>query len=381
MNGRTAFDLLGPLPKGTTVLEASAGTGKTYAIVGLAARFVAEAGVDPASLLLVTFSRAATKELRERTRERFASAAAGLADPSNSRDPLVAHLADADPDTVALRRRRLLQALSDFDAATIVTTHSFCQRMLDGLGIAGERDPDTVLVEAADDLTTEVIADLYLRAYSRVEAATFTSAEATAAARAAIFDPQAVLAPEDARGTPAGDRVAFAEAVRAEVERRKRAVGLRDFDDLPMLLHRVLSDPEHGAAACRRVRERYGVVLVDEFQDTDPLQWDILRRTFHGSGTLVLVGDPKQAIYAFRGAEVLSYLDAVRSADRHQELTTNWRSDQELLDGLEYLHGGAALGHTDIVVHRVDGARPKSRLTGTVPLRLRYLPRTGAGPI
>ena len=124
MNGRTAFDLLGPLPKGTTVLEASAGTGKTYAIVGLAARFVAEAGVDPASLLLVTFSRAATKELRERTRERFASAAAGLADPSTSRDPLVAHLADADPDTVALRRRRLLQALSavSYTHLTLPTT-------------------------------------------------------------------------------------------------------------------------------------------------------------------------------------------------------------------------------------------------------------------
>ncbi|MBC2639215.1 MULTISPECIES: UvrD-helicase domain-containing protein [unclassified Rhodococcus (in: high G+C Gram-positive bacteria)] len=384
VTGAGGFDLLGPLPEGTTVLEANAGTGKTYAIVGLAARFVAEGAVALSQLLLVTFSRAATQELRERTRERFGSAAAALADPAAARlsaDHLIRHLADGDAEEVTVRRRRLLQALSDFDAATIVTTHSFCQRMLDGLGIAGERDPDTVLVEAADDLTAEVIDDLYLRAYSRVEVAPFTPAEATAAARAAIFDPQAVLAPEDARGTPAGERVAFAEAVRAEVERRKRAVGLRDFDDLPMLLHRVLSDPAHGAAACRRVRERYGVVLVDEFQDTDPLQWDILRRTFHGNGTLVLVGDPKQAVYAFRGAEVLSYLDAVRSADRHQELTTNWRSDQELLDGLEYLHGGAALGHPEIVVHRVDGARPKSRLTGAAPLRLRYLPRTGAGPL
>ncbi len=77
----TAFDLFAPLPQGTTVLEASAGTGKTYAIVGLAARFVAEEDIDLSQLLLVTFSRAATKELRERTRERFASAAAGLADP------------------------------------------------------------------------------------------------------------------------------------------------------------------------------------------------------------------------------------------------------------------------------------------------------------
>ncbi|WP_036501069.1 UvrD-helicase domain-containing protein, partial [Nocardia aobensis] len=69
------FDLCGDLPTGTTVLEASAGTGKTYAIVGLAVRFVAEGLVDISQLLLVTFTRAATQELRERTRERFVTVA------------------------------------------------------------------------------------------------------------------------------------------------------------------------------------------------------------------------------------------------------------------------------------------------------------------
>ncbi|MDH6680570.1 exodeoxyribonuclease V beta subunit [Rhodococcus sp. LBL1] len=378
----TAFDLFAPLPTGTTVLEASAGTGKTYAIVGLAARFVAEEGVDLSELLLVTFSRAATKELRERTRERFATAAAGLVDPVAARgsaDPLVAHLAKADDVEVAARRRRLMQALSDFDAGTIVTTHSFCQRMLDGLGIAGERDPDAVLVEEAEDLVAEVIADLFLGRFGRADSRLLTPADARAAARAAIFDPQAALAPEGADGTRAGDAVAFATAVREETRRRKRLVGIRDFDDLPELLHGVLTDPDHGEAACRRVRDRYRVVLVDEFQDTDPQQWGILRAAFHGHSTLVLVGDPKQAIYAFRGAEVLSYLDAVDAADRRQELTCNWRSDAELVAALHHLHGGAALGHADIVVHAVDAAKPGSRLHGAPPLRVRYLSRAGAG--
>ncbi|MDH6281564.1 UvrD-helicase domain-containing protein [Prescottella agglutinans] len=378
----TAFDLFAPLPSGTTVLEASAGTGKTYAIVGLAARFVAEEGVDLSELLLVTFSRAATKELRERTRERFATAAAGLVDPVAARgsaDPLVAHLAKVDDVEVAARRRRLMQALSDFDAGTIVTTHSFCQRMLDGLGIAGERDPDAVLVEEAEDLVAEVIADLFLGRFGRADSRLLTPADARAAARAAIFDPQAALAPEGADGTRAGDAVAFATAVREETRRRKRLAGIRDFDDLPELLHGVLTDPEYGEAACRRVRDRYRVVLVDEFQDTDPQQWGILRAAFHRHSTLVLVGDPKQAIYAFRGAEVLSYLDAVDAADRRQELTCNWRSDAELVAALHHLHGGAALGHADIVVHAVDAAKPGSRLHGAPPLRVRYLSRAGAG--
>ncbi|NKY24653.1 UvrD-helicase domain-containing protein [Nocardia gamkensis] len=378
-----AFEPYGPLPTGTTVLEASAGTGKTHAIVGLAVRYVAEAGVDISQLLLVTFSRAATQELRERTRDRFVAVAAGLADPAAARahaDELVRHLAQAGEGEVRLRQRRLLTALSDFDAGTIATTHSFCQRMLDELGLAGEHDPATRLVETVDDLVGTVVDDLYLHRYARAEPP-FSVKEGRTLALAAVRDRHAALVPDDA----AGERVAFARAVRAETERRKRLAGLRDFDDLLVLLHEVLADPEHGPRACRRIRARYRVALVDEFQDTDPLQWDILRRSFHGHATLVLVGDPKQAIYAFRGAEVLSYLDAVAHAGTRRELTTNWRSDAGLLAALDHLHGGAALGHEEIRVYPVAPTRGWSRLSGpgelTTPMRVRCLPRTGAGPL
>ena len=74
--------------------------------------------------------------------------------------------------------------------------------------------------------------------------------------------------------------------------------------------------PSMGPAAAERLRQRYRIVMVDEFQDTDPIQWEILRRAFHRHTTLILIGDPKQAIYAFRGADVFSYLDAVQQADR-----------------------------------------------------------------
>ncbi|WP_026342671.1 UvrD-helicase domain-containing protein [Nocardia sp. BMG111209] len=377
--------MCGALPAGTTVLEASAGTGKTYAIVGLAVRFVAEAGVDVSQLLLVTFSRAATQELRERTRDRFVAVAAGLADPAAARDSddeLIRHLVQADPAEVRRRRARVLAALSDFDAGTIATTHSFCQRMLDELGLAGERDPGARLVDNVDDLVVTVADDLYLSRYAR-GGAPFPVKEAYTLARAAVQDRHARLAPGPEIGDhPAADRVGFAAAVRTEVQRRKQLSGLRDFDDLLVLLHEVLSDPAHGERACRRIRDRYRVVLVDEFQDTDPLQWDILRRCFHGHAALVLVGDPKQAIYAFRGAEVLSYLDAVAHADGRRELTTNRRSDAGLLSALAHLMGGAALGHNDIAVHPVSAVRPRTRLEGaaTAPLRVRYFTRDGAGP-
>ncbi|WP_280417979.1 UvrD-helicase domain-containing protein [Nocardia carnea] len=379
-----SFALCDALPTGTTVLEASAGTGKTYAIVGLAVRYVAEAAIPISRLLLVTFSRAATQELRERTRDRFVAVAAALADPVAARtatDELVRHLATAEPGEVAARRARLLTALSDFDAGVIATTHSFCRRMLAELGVAGDLDPGVRLVEEADDLTRAVIDDLYLSRYARMPAP-FTIKQAHRFASAAVRDRQAVLAPDT--DDISAQRVAFAAAVRAETERRKRLSSVRDFDDLLVLLRDILADPVRGPGACRRIRDRYPVVLVDEFQDTDPLQWEILYRAFHGHNTLVLVGDPKQAIYAFRGAEVLSYLDAVGQATARRELTTNRRSDAGLLRALEHLLGGAALGHDEIVVPTVSATQPWSRLRGpaelVTALRLRCLPRTGAGP-
>ena len=378
-----AFDIRADLPEGTTVLEASAGTGKTYAIVGLATRFLAEGKAKIADLLLVTFSRAATQELRERARDRIVEAEAALADPAVARedaDDLIRHLADVSDAEVAMRRRRLREALSDFDAGMIVTTHGFCQRMLDGLGFAGDYDPDLTLVERVDDLLAEVVTDLYLARYGeealkRKPPIDFETAAKVA--KDAVYDRQARLVPETGGDEAAQHRFAFARDARAEVALRKQRMRLRDYDDLLGLLHDVLVDGKHGDAACARIRTRFRVVLVDEFQDTDPLQWEILSRTFHGHAVMVLVGDPKQAIYAFRGAEVLSYLDAVRHASQHQELTTNWRSDAALLTALDRLYGGKALGHEEIVVGSVDAAQNEPRLLGAAPLRVRYLPRVG----
>ncbi|WP_020107640.1 UvrD-helicase domain-containing protein [Nocardia sp. 348MFTsu5.1] len=377
------FDITGPLPRGTTVLEASAGTGKTYAIVGLAARYVAD-GIPLSDLLLVTFSRFATAELRERTRLRLTGLATALTDPvaaKKSQDPLAAMLATGPADEVDLRRSRLANAVSDFDAATIATTHTFCSRMLDGLGVAGDFENDITLVEDVSDLITEVTDDLYLHRFSGNGAAPFSLADAHSFCRQAVFQRQAKLSPDTDPDTDEYQRIDFATTVMGEVERRKRQTNIRDYDDLQILLRDALGDPEHGERACRRVRSRFQVVLVDEFQDTDPVQWDIFRLAFHGQTTLVLVGDPKQSIYAFRGAEVFSYLEAVRAADNHQALPTNWRSDADLVEALDRVYGGAALGSPEIVVHDVGATHTESRVPGQTPLRLRYLNRRGHGPL
>ncbi|TQM43430.1 UvrD-helicase domain-containing protein [Pseudonocardia cypriaca] len=379
-----AFDVCGDLPSGTTVLEASAGTGKTFTIAALAARYVAEGHAALPELMLVTFGREATQELRERVRDRLVTAERGLADPAAARagsDSVLAMLADAPDAEVAARRGRLARAVTQFDAATIATTHQFCQQMLAGLGVAGDGDRDAVFVESIEDVLTEVVDDFYVRKYGARGAGTpdFSRTEALALARRAVYDGQARLEPRGAEpGTAAHVRHRFATAVRAEVARRKRARRIYTYDDMLTRLADALADPARGAAA--RLRARYRVVLVDEFQDTDPVQWQILRKAFHGTTTLVLIGDPKQAIYAFRGADVVSYLDATEAAHHHATLARNWRSDSVLLEALDTVFAGAALGDPRITVHPVESAHPGSRLRGApvdTPFRLRVASRAG----
>jgi exodeoxyribonuclease V beta subunit len=380
----STFDLRAPLPTATTVIDASAGTGKTYAIVGLAVLYVGEGITDLDHLMLVTFGRAATQELRERARERFGCCVAALGDPAGARasdDPAIARLATGTDADVAGRRARLRRALSNFDAATIVTTHAFCERMLDGIGMAGDYQPEARLLENTSALLGEVTDDIYTAQYCVASAAALDRKVAGRIATAAADIPFAALAlAGEHPDSPAAQRVRFAAAVREEVTRRKRAARRRDFNDLLGLLCEALTDRRFGPTAAQRIRDRYRVVLVDEFQDTDPVQWEILQHSFHGAVPLVLVGDPKQAIYAFRGADVTTYLRAVSAADQTLRLDTNWRSDADLLTALERLYGGAALGDAQIKVQSVRPAHTECRLRGAelAPLRLRYLDRTGA---
>ncbi len=378
------FDVLGELPSpGVTVLEASAGTGKTYTIAALATRYVAE-GTPLDKILVVTFTRMATGELRERVRERLVSAEAELSRvlagaPVDPDDAVAVLLASED---VQRRQERLARAIADFDAATITTTHGFCQEVLGSLGFAGDVERDCTFVEDVNDLMDEVVDDLYVRKFSHQPPA-FPYKQARRVASVAVNNPGAVVVPEPVIGSDLVPemRSSLATQVRLELEHRKRRLGVMTYDDLLTRLRETLRDPDRGAEVANRLRDRYRVVLVDEFQDTDPVQWDILRDAFgHDDATLVLIGDPKQAIYAFRGADVFAYLDAAEDAARRATLTVNYRSDQPLLTAYDAIFGAAQLGHPGIVYRQVRAcdAHETARLSGShddAPLRLRVVPR------
>ncbi len=374
------FDLLAPLPTGptTTVLEASAGTGKTYALAALVTRYVAEGTALLDDMLLITFSRAASQELRQRVRDQLVRAAEALDHPATADDDLLRHLVTGSTDELAERRLRLRDALAGFDAATIATTHQFCQLVLRSLGVAGDTDAGVTLVESLDELVTEILDDLYLQRFGdTLDTPPLTRSQAMSLAHEVVRHPRTRLTPLDPPAeTTAGVRRALADDILRELERRKRLLGILGYDDL--LARLALALEADDAPARDRMSRRWSIVMVDEFQDTDPIQWEVIERAFVGRVTLVLIGDPKQAIYAFRGGDVVTYLRARERADALLTLDTNYRSDAPLVTRLLKVLSGAALGHDDIVVREVTADRQTHRLAGAPandPFRLRVVPR------
>ncbi len=374
----SAFDLTGPLPEGVTVLEASAGTGKTYALAALAARYVAD-GLPLERLLMVSFTRMATGELRTRVRARLLAAEHALLSGDPGDDEVHALLLEGPPEVVEPRRERLTAALARFDAATVTTTHGFCAEALGSLGLAGDDDRGATLVPEAGDLVTQVVDDLLVARWADDPSGALlpTRPDARKIAEEVIGNPTAPVVPPAGTDSQEAKNARFAQLVRDEVERRKRRDRILTYDDLLTRLRAVLTGPD-GARAAARLRERFHVVLVDEFQDTDPAQWDIVRLAFEQARALVLIGDPKQAIYAFRGADVHAYLDAVALAGEQRTLGTNYRSDGPLLRAFDGLFGELPLGDPRILHRQVEAApeHREARLSGAgAPLRIRVAHR------
>ena len=375
------FDPSGALPLGTAVLEASAGTGKTHAIAALATRYLAEGRVSADRLAVISFSRIASAELRSRVRDRMRSTADVLTRKLNGTletDPDATDqlLLTGSRDEVESRLANLRRAIATLDAASIMTIHQFCQAMLNELGVLAEADPQATLVEDLSLVRDQVVEDLYLARYAREQRGTpFDLATARKLAKEADELADAPLVPAEGLNDRLAERLKFATAVREELAARKRRLGIYSFDDQLLRLRDSLRGPE-AEARLARLRGRCEVVLVDEFQDTDPVQWDILRSAFADHVPLVLIGDPKQSIYAFRGADVVAYTDAVRTATEQYSLGENHRADAGVVRAVNALFHNATLGD-GIGVPPVTASHQTSRLVTPdgspwcAPVRLR----------
>ena len=439
------------------VVEASAGTGKTYLLEHLMVELLLNHGARMEEILVVTFTERATAELCLRLRKKLSDLCHLSVEPADAKQANCWLIDDK-------ARGRLRDALLAFDRATISTIHGFCRgilgdhaflhrRMFDEQAVDEKDAFHTAFVECLrDDFAVQPELKPYLRAWlSTGHSAADLESDLGACTRelARIFPPrpealqpqfdEAALAaavtawPAETAGDPTlaerlkrsgikgstakavlarvaalsemvaeagktGDIAAFlmqlqtkesvwkergfpylldhlaiaaADAkvsalhratasirdarapllaavahkflplVRARLQERKRAAGLYDFQDmLTLVAERLGGEDPPAQLLLSTLRRRYKYALIDEFQDTDDVQWFIFRRLFFESRehhVLTVIGDPKQAIYRFRGADVHTYLRArteiMQAGGALVKLAQNFRSTQAVIDG------------------------------------------------
>lgn len=343
-----ALDPLNVPLQGLNLIEASAGTGKTYAICNIYVQLLIERGLTTGEILVVTFTRAATEELRGRVRSRIVDALnvfSGIGQGDDFLQGLAERTADKDG-----AKRRLINGLRAFDLAAIFTIHGFCLRVLHNHAFESASFFDTALAEDETDLIHEIVDDFWRKTFYPMDPDRFRALSKDVTrdgliglARKCLTNPflAVVLGSESSEGGSfSSDRRAsdigtlrktFIEYLRKEASRRKREMNIRSYDDLLTDLFRALEGPG-GKELVGKIRSHYKAALVDEFQDTDPVQYAIFKAIYGGGeGTLFLIGDPKQSIYSFRGADIFSYMEAVGSVDGQFTLDKNWRSTGTLI--------------------------------------------------
>ena len=332
-----------PLVNGL-VVEASAGTGKTYSVAALVTRELAtREDLRIGDILITTFTRNAAAELRDRVRARLVDTANQLRTGDvDQNDVLAAHLA-AQTAHVPTFIKRLERAAVEFDQSTISTIHSVCTKVLKAAGIEIVSDGD-------DDVTKRIIAEAVNDQVVVEALAGRVWDEGPIAELVAQMLGDPFIEPwydnslDKKRSEQLDDLV---EMLRSCVQRVHAAMSTHpSYNDLLRRAHEVVTDPSQ-ESLLHELRSRYALAIVDEAQDTDTLQWKFFRALFPESDrrALVAVGDPKQAIYGFRGADVRAYVRFSQQAIR-RTLTTNHRSDKPILEALNTTFAGSNFGPT-----------------------------------
>ena len=447
------FDLTNSPLDRNNLIEAGAGTGKTFTISGIYLRLLLEKGLRVEDILVVTFTITATEELRDRIRNRLSTALQYFQnfDSLETEDNLLCKLGESIDPVQATPLLRT--ALQNFDQARIFTIHGFCQRLLtdhafecshpfeqefltDQSGIIRElvrdfwrtriqdqsalfasyarqnklteeeliklslnwiKHPKINILPAPQSIRTEELQEHFQSCFERAKQC--WQQERDAILGKLVDNPNvkrnkdyskharkldwyfmpytasteyeeclkkfssANLVPENLvkkHCTPpeheffhlchelleTADKLRdlfeqktislqseLLQFIALELPKRKEKLGVISFDDLLSRTYSALSKSGHNPLL-QTARQNYQAGLIDEFQDTDPVQCRIFTTIFGDKRPLFLIGDPKQAIYGFRGADVYAYLEAKQGIDRQYTLKTNWRSEEGLLKAI-----------------------------------------------
>lgn len=427
---------------GRQLIEASAGTGKTYTITSLFVRLLLEKPLSISNILVVTFSDAATEELKIRIRSRLQDTLTALDKPSE--DSFLSQLVSKIEEK-KLARLKLETALKTFDEAAIFTIHGFCKKILQDSALESfsffdiQLNPDShpTLKEIVDDfwrihlykssflfihyLSQEKFNRTYLFRFilelvrrpfipilpsqtfhpsrnqdilekqllSKFEEATTVWKNVESEIKQSFSSRKEKLLLKDltsylANRKPLLKRIGtrsvtevltefiqtldikfydhhpfyeicktlsqnrteicrifnlnllalkqeLANYLRNELDQRNRRKNQRFFDDLLLDLFKALKN-NNSRDLKKVIRRSYQAVLIDEFQDTDSIQYEIFDSIYRGTESpLFFIGDPKQAIYGFRGGDIFAYLKASQNISSQFTLNQNWRSGENMV--------------------------------------------------
>jgi exodeoxyribonuclease V beta subunit len=356
-------------------IEASAGTGKTYSVAALVVRELAlNEDLSISQILVTTFTRNAAAELRDRVRRRLVKTAESLRRNSNDEEDVIVEYLRAncsEAERIA-RSHRLMRAVVEFDTATIATIHSVCSKIIslsaESTSMAGEEVQSRLIAEVVNDaLVAQAFTAPTLPEKKIIEVVTKLIGEPLTQT---WFDATAV---SNIPFMQRIDEVIKACVLKIEEELSKAPT----FDYLIRRAFQVISS-EDVEGVLGEFRRRYKYLIVDEAQDTDSQQWEIFRGIFPMGedlgGALIAVGDPKQSIYKFRGADIDAYR-VERDKGLTRTLRTNYRSDSPVIRGLNVLFEGTEFGH-GIPYVSVDVPKDKkdSELTGMAPVEILNVP-------
>ena len=450
------------------LIEASAGTGKSWTVSLLVLRFILEKELTLDQILVVTFTEAATKELRDAVRKRLIEALSFFTDPSQILDQKEYETlySKQEHGTDELAIQRLKRAKLSIDESAIFTIHSFCQRALTEYAFEAGLPFESELMDSDAELMQQLTDDFWRRNFKtapqallfKLQYEKITPDSLLQDIRHAVGKPYLKLCgpslqtpssvkswqdldvlfkhamkiwsddgcdiaelvfSKDLNGRSYGKATVekncqqmrgikslaninlkllqedlkrfksstLSDATKAKCQtpchpffdaweefsdhyealdassqdyisqvridllsylqealpKEKRRLGVLSFDDLLLNLQEALKKQPELAGA---LSNKYRVALIDEFQDTDQIQYDIFSTIYKGAQdtAMFLVGDPKQAIYRFRGGDIHTYLKAKKDTheDNRYTIKTNWRSHPKLISALNklYKNGG-----------------------------------------
>jgi exodeoxyribonuclease V beta subunit len=329
------FDPILQTLQGAHSIEASAGTGKTYSITLIWLRLIIEKQLRVEEILVSTFTTAATAELKERLlsalrRSHEVAQALQLGIPIEATEPeaLIIHNAlRSGHETLHALSLRLTEALSAFDLAPISTLHSFCQSLISRHSVELGCDSNLRLLEDTTPLLEPLVDDQIMRMSER---GSLSYEQLSKVAHAVAKQPYArLLAGDNAEGE-------MAESIASSFSGAKQQAGVRGFDDILTTVHGALRTQGPSGALAEAVRKRLKAAIIDECQDSDGIQIGVFEALFYHPDTLsfIVIGDPKQSIYRFRGADLASYKTLASRAVSAPPMTRNHRSDGDLIEAL-----------------------------------------------